>query len=423
MNAAALFTLLSLFLAIAAEEGAAPVVPVENPGSAHWELRIIDDSSSGADGVRLGDIDGDGLSDIVTGWEEGSVTRVYRNPGPASVRNRWPAVTIGRTPSVEDAMFADINADGLWEVVSSCEGEKRTMFVHWGPAPGEGLLDPGSWKTEPIPVTGNRSQWMFAVPAQIDGQRGMDLVVGSKGDDGLIGWLESPADPTALHEWILHPLYAAGWIMSLVPTDLDGDGDIDIIASDRKGLNAGVLWLENPGSGRPAAAWKEHRIGGDGREVMFLDLADLNGDGLQDIAVAVKPKHVLLFFQPPDPKQHWNSKTIAVAFPAGLGNAKAVSLGDIDLDGRTDLVFSCEGAEPPARGVVWLSPPSTPGDEAWLAHDISGEDGIKYDRIELVDLDQDGDLDVLTCEENAGAASEGLGVIWYENPFARRDRN
>jgi hypothetical protein len=31
--------------------------------------------------------------------------------------------------------------------------------------------------------------------------------------------------------------------------------------------------------------------------------------------------------------------------------------------------------------------------------------------MELVDLDGDGDLDVLTCEERAG-----LGVIWYENP-------
>ncbi len=44
--------------------------------------------------------------------------------------------------------------------------------------------------------------------------------------------------------------------------------------------------------------------------------------------------------------------------------------------------------------------------------DISGPTGTKYDRIELIDLDDDGDLDVLTCEEAAK-----LGVFWYENPL------
>ena len=47
----------------------------------------------------------------------------------------------------------------------------------------------------------------------------------------------------------------------------------------------------------------------------------------------------------------------------------------------------------------------------WRARDISGSEGVKYDRIELIDLDGDGDLDVVTCEE-----IEKLGVLWYENP-------
>ena len=43
------------------------------------------------------------------------------------------------------------------------------------------------------------------------------------------------------------------------------------------------------------------------------------------------------------------------------------------------------------------------------------EMGVKYDRIELMDLDGDGDLDVLTCEEQE--AGTGMGVFWYENPI------
>jgi hypothetical protein len=48
------------------------------------------------------------------------------------------------------------------------------------------------------------------------------------------------------------------------------------------------------------------------------------------------------------------------------------------------------------------------------AHEVSGPAGIKFDRIELCDIDGDGDLDVLTCEERH--MKRGLGVFWYENP-------
>jgi hypothetical protein len=60
---------------------------------------------------------------------------------------------------------------------------------------------------------------------------------------------------------------------------------------------------------------------------------------------------------------------------------------------------------------VWLSYRNAPTDREWVARDISGAPGTKFDLVRLVDLDGDGDLDVLTCEE-----IENLGVIWYENP-------
>ncbi|MBN2310560.1 MAG: hypothetical protein JXR94_16420, partial [Candidatus Hydrogenedentes bacterium] len=50
----------------------------------------------------------------------------------------------------------------------------------------------------------------------------------------------------------------------------------------------------------------------------------------------------------------------------------------------------------------------------WAVYDLSGPQGIKFDLVQLIDLDRDGDLDVLTCEERD--AGRGLGVIWYENP-------
>ena len=98
-----------------------------------------------------------------------------------------------------------------------------------------------------------------------------------------------------------------------------------------------------------------------------------------------------------------------------LGNAKAVAVADMDRDGQADLVLTCEGATGDKSGVAWFSRDralkQAIAQARWTMHDISGAAGTKFDRIELVDLDGDGDLDLITTEE-----TENLGVIWYENP-------
>lgn len=43
-----------------------------------------------------------------------------------------------------------------------------------------------------------------------------------------------------------HKLRDAGWVMSLTPQDMDADGDMDVVFSDRKGQHTGVFWHENP---------------------------------------------------------------------------------------------------------------------------------------------------------------------------------
>ena len=73
--------------------------------AAPWQRHTIDNSSKGADGVRLLDVNGDGLLDVATGWEEGGVVRAYLNPGPGKSKAEWPAVTVGKVKSAEDAVF------------------------------------------------------------------------------------------------------------------------------------------------------------------------------------------------------------------------------------------------------------------------------------------------------------------------------
>ncbi len=396
-----------LILSLFATTLAAVSPEVVPGGGVTWKRHTIDAGSRGADGVKLGDFNGDGRPDLVTGWEEGGVVRAYAHPGPERVRSLWPQVTIGLTKDVEEAIFADLDGDGRLDGVSGSEGKTRRLF--WHRRQGDNPLSAEAW--QPLPLPAPRKMWMQAAALQVDGEHGLDLVLAAKGEDAAIGWLQSPAQPLDLAEWRWHSLREADWVMSLLPHDLDGDGDTDLLFTDRKGPHRGVFWLEHPGVGqiRTQTPWREHPLGGSDREVMFADLGDLDGDGLTDVAVAAKPRDALLFLRRAD--GGWRNVVLTLDGSL-LGDAKAVKIGDLNGDGLADLVFTCENAHGEREGVVWLEQHKG---GAWRQHSLGGPDGVKFDLVQLLDLDEDGDLDVITCEER-----DQLGVIWYENPALPR---
>ena len=364
--------------------------------------------------MRLHDVNRDGLLDITTGWEQGGVIRVYLHPGPSAVKQEWPAVTVGKVASPEDAVFVDLDGDGAVDVVSSCEGKTKTMFVHWAPRDPADYLNPDAWETAAIPGSQGKQQWMFALPLDVDGKNGIDLVAGSKNEGAQIGWWESPVNPRDLAAWRWHPLYDAGWIMSLIASDMDGDGDLDVVSTDRKGPQRGALWLENPGASHSQYLWPVHRIGGvDEHEVMFMDLADLDQDGLEDVLVPDRTDLLLYYRRTDASGKAWERHEIRL--PPNIGLGKAVQAGDVNLDGKLDIAFSCGMAKDRKRGVMWISYDQHATHPSWSGHEISGPSGVKFDLVKLIDLDGDGDLDVLTCEE-----VDNLGVFWFENP-ARRE--
>jgi hypothetical protein len=392
--------------------------PVPAPDTQPWTRHVIDSSSRGADGVRAADANGDGRADLVAGWEQGGLTRVYVASG-----GRWHAVTVGKSPDVEDAVFFDADADGVLDVVTATEGGARKLLVHWAP-PRSRYTSEAEWTTETLFADG--TQWMFASPMDVDRKRGLDLVAGGKNERAGIGWLESPAQPRNVRDWTFHRISDVGWTMSLMVRDMNRDGRADILVSDRRGTLAGVRWLEHPGfdSRELTGPWKNHWIGARGREAMLLDAADLDGDGTSEIVVPhyLAGNYRLSIFRMDRAARVGETWTeYPIVYPAIAGLPKAAAVGDIDLDGRPDIVLSAEQARGGKRGIVWLRYRNSPFEPAWDAFDVSGPHGVKFDLNLLLDVDADGDLDILNTEENDNAAdgNPGLGLVWYENPTRR----
>lgn len=381
-------------------------------GESPWALHTIDKTSQGADGIRLADVNGDGLADIATGWEEGGIIRAYLHPKRGSEMQLWPAVTVGKVKSAEDAVFADLDDDGAVDVISSCEGRTRSIFIHWAPKLKTDYLDEQKWQTSVIPAAKEKQSWMYALPMQIDGINGQDLIVSSKGKGGSVSWLQLPSNPRDTGKWKLHKLQDAGWIMSLIAADMDDDGDQDVLISDRRGPKRGVYWLEYPGKSNAtnSDAWKRHEIGGADRENKFISIGDLDGDGAEDV-ISIDWRSVVWFRKT---GSEW--KEYVIPLPEGVGGGKSTAVCDVNGDGKQDIVFSCEGAKGALSGMRWLSWDKSPTESFWKDHEIAGAPGLKFDRVVMHDVDGDGDLDALCCEER-----DQLGVFWYENPFSKKN--
>ena len=401
------FVALAFWLQTASASGAA------------WIRHTIDSTSQGADGVRIGDVNGDRLPDMAAAWEEGGLVRVYLHPGYRQVRQPWPQVTVGKVQSPEDAVLADLDQDGNWDVVSSCEGKIRTIFFHWAPSHSAQYLDALRWKTQAVSASENRELWMFALPFPSARRGCITLIAGSKGRLASISQITAPLQPSS-GQTRIQRLYDAGWIMSLRKIDIDADGDFDVLASDRKGKKAGVLWLENPAINAPLVQqtgktakerrqWVEHRIGANGEEVMFLDARQNLTAKSIEIIVSAKPRQIFHFQAKQSNPLVWQTRQTTIE--GKVGRAKALRFADINNDGRLDIVASSECASAEEIGVFWFPMSALSSPSIRQIHNISGAEGSKFDRIETADLDGDGDLDVITCEEQ-----DNLGVIWYENP-------
>lgn len=393
-----------------------------------WTRHTLDTGLPGADGVRAADVDGDGDLDLVVSWEEAGVVRIYRNPGAsrAALTTAWPRVTFSNgLAAVEDANLTDVDGDGRLDIVAATEAGNRNLVIYWAPPPGQDYWTDANWtRMDLTPAAGQ--EWMFSRTMDVNGDGRTDLIAGAKNSGATVSWIEAPPTPRVAAGWTRHTMTAAGWIMSLEFEDMDGDGDTDVLISDRRGGGAAqaARWLEHPGASSPnlRLVWTSHTIAGLGEEVMFLDVVDIDADGLRDVVIPVleeahTPNDWLLARRLDASGLHWS--VTRRAFPAGTGEAKSFRAADINRDGRTDLVAAFGDAISPAEGVCWLAHDGDSIGGAWRAWPVSGGAGEKFDLVQALDLDGDGDLDLITTDEDENKDSNGLGLLVYENPSVK----
>lgn len=229
--------------------------------------------------LYVADMDGDGRKDVVMMWYDG--IRWLRTPPPDSACGPWEEHLVnGNTSPQQHGGIAvgDLDGDGDMDVsrvdrwYENADGKGTAWIEHVNIPFGENGL----------------SGWGLSGRARIldlDGDGHNDLVeTESDVPNGRVAWFANP-DGKGLR-WVEHLVKDSTDgqdFHSLLLEDFDGDGDLDIFsagAGSSAGTPKSYIWENLDGKG---GSWKEHVIFDGPQSIHEATAADLDGDGDMDI--------------------------------------------------------------------------------------------------------------------------------------------
>ncbi len=350
-----------------------------------WQRHVIDpDKPHRAVWIRAADLDGDGLKDVATGgwW--------YKNPGRAGAH--WQRRDIGE-PLRNLSLIYDFDMDGDYDVLGRpAEASKAdpnfVLAVNDGKGSFEVVTTPGK-------AAGDFMQGV--VVAWLEPEHEFQVAMSwHKADNGV--QLFTPGSDPANKKWAWKKISGISQDEALSAGDIDRDGDRDLLL--------GTRWLSNN-----RGSWSLRMINPVEGDPDRNRLVDMNADGMLDSVVGFeainKPGKLAWYEQPDDLNQTWKEHVIGT--PVG---PMSVSVADLDGDADPDVIVGEHNYDKPETAKLIIFENLDGKSSQWRQHIVHTGDE-HHDGAETVDIDNDGDLDIISIGWSHPR------VVLYENRAIR----
>jgi hypothetical protein len=253
-----------------------------------WELLILDadPGTSGLGCLTVGNLDGDGHQEIVTG---GNGALLWYRP------DTFEKGVIAKVDPHVGVVLEDIDADGVKEVIAGHRTEtgsgKEEWMISWFKPTSRDLSQRWARHTIDPLTTGGPHDVLFA---DVDGDGETELIANSmySATPGLYIYKRGP-DHTK--PWKKHAVQDGFSGEGTVAADLSGDGRIEIISGP-------YLYIQ-PAGGPYSGLWKQSEVAPGFREMCRAGLADVTGNGRLDI--------VMVESEYPDGRMSWFENQLA----------------------------------------------------------------------------------------------------------------
>ncbi|MCH7700152.1 MAG: VCBS repeat-containing protein [Planctomycetes bacterium] len=328
--------------------------------------------------VYAADLDGDGDIDILFASSVPGNHKIgwYQSNGGLPVTFTGEIVISTTALDVTSVFAADVDGDGNTDVLSASPGDHKIAWYK-----NDGALFPPTFTEQVISTNALGARSVFA--ADLDGDGDIDVLSASDIDSKL-AWYENDGEsPPSFTERVIATDIIPFGPRSLFATDLDGDGDIDVLtASLGTAAAPGTAWYENDGESSPNFT---KRVITSTRAISVY-AADMDRDGHIDILSGSNSLGGI--------KWHENDGDSPPTFtehPIAPNNdyiPTSMFTMDMDLDGDTDVLVATLSAH-----FVWYDSsggfPPTFIERDLVSHASTDESAFG------ADLDGDGDIDVL----------------------------
>jgi hypothetical protein len=299
----------------------------------------------------------------------------------------------------EGANFGDLNNDGINDIVSGpwwWEGPDFSRRHEYYPATASFQLQLGPMTTVTVPgfegALGKENKYsdnFFVWIHDFDADRWNDiLVIGFPGRE--TSWYENPKGKAG--HWKRHVIFTQTDNESPTFTDLTGDGRPELVCITR-----GRYGYAQPDWKDPSRPWAFHPISPNNKYGNFthgMGVGDVNGDGRADLL-----EKNGWWEQPPslsgDPVWTFH------AAPFGAGGSQMHAY-DVNRDGLNDVITALTAHE---FGLAWFEQRRENGGTSFRQHILVNKTpdesphGVKFSEIhaiDLVDMDGDGLKDIVT---------------------------